>query len=94
MSQNRVVTLNNKVDPKKRLYQPLWEEIKTKKIKRVSAKSSIHRRIINAVIKEKTIDLAYKLEMAEKNLKATLDYKQVADVIEFRLLITQTLGAL
>ena len=48
-----------------RKYEPVWIEIKTTGVCRISAHKAFHRRIIKAVTKEKDMDLGYKLECTE-----------------------------
>lgn len=48
-----------------RQYQPVWIEIKTTGMCRITAHKAHHRRIIKAVTKEKDMDLGFKLECLE-----------------------------
>ncbi len=47
-----------------RLYQPIWEKLKREGKASVTANRVLHARILKAVIKEKWLDLGYKLEIA------------------------------
>ena len=49
-----------------RQYQPVWNEIKLQGICKISAHRAFHKRIIKAVVKEKDLDLGYKLELSER----------------------------
>ena len=48
-----------------RKYAPIWETIKANGWCEISAHPAYHRRILKAVRKEKTQDLAYKMECLE-----------------------------
>lgn len=71
-----------------RKYQPLWEKIKFDAPTPVSvaAEPDLHRRIINAVIKEKTKDLGWKLLMTESGKKYKLQYDTAGNIILFYLI--------
>jgi hypothetical protein len=46
-----------------RYYEPIWNILKSKKTHRVAAHPALHARIIKAVIKEKWMDIGYKIEI-------------------------------
>jgi hypothetical protein len=50
-----------------RQYEPVWIEIKLQGICKISAHRAFHKRIIKAVVKEKDLDLGFKLETSEKS---------------------------
>jgi len=74
-----------------RQYQPIWERIKKHSYASLVAPIKNHKKIIKAVIKEKNMDSAYKFELSEKALTATLvinkDSKD-ASMIHFSLNVT------
>lgn len=47
-----------------RLYQPIWEKLKREGQASITANRVLHPRILKAVIKEKWLDLGYKMEIA------------------------------
>lgn len=49
-----------------RQYEPVWIEIKLQGICKISAHRAYHKRIIKAVVKEKDLDLGFKLELSER----------------------------
>lgn len=70
-----------------RKYQPIWEAVKNSNLKSVSlaAELSKHRRIIKAVIKEKSQDLGWKQTQLELGKKYTLLYEIDGKCIRFYL---------
>lgn len=62
-----------------RKYEPIWNLVKTKNVASIVAPQSNHARVIKAVTKEKYNDEGYKLQLAEKGLKATLDISYHSD---------------
>ena len=68
-----------------RKYEAAWIQLKTQGTVRIAAHRSLHKRIIKAVIKEKDIDLAFKLFCAEKYVKTEICYSQNTSVITFNL---------
>jgi hypothetical protein len=46
-----------------RYYEPVWNQLKKKKTARVTAHPALHARIVKAVVKEKWMDIGYKLEI-------------------------------
>lgn len=78
-----------------RFYSPIWEKLKQMPPSEAStigvsitANRLLHARIIKAVIKEKWMDIGFKLQLEDK--KAKLSYKTKHAVITFYL--TYTLG--
>jgi hypothetical protein len=71
-----------------RQYFPVWQAIKTNLICEISAHRAYHRRIIKAVVKEKDLDLGFKLELAERYPAqiALLKSKRAGSVIKFTLI--------
>lgn len=68
-----------------RKYESAWIELKNNGTVRIAAHRSLHRRIIKAIIKEKDIDLAFKLSCAEKYVKTAICYSRNTSVITFNL---------
>lgn len=75
-----------------RQYQPIWNKLKSlplqeasKKGVSVTANRALHSRIIKAVIKEKWIDIGYKLEMEPR--KMIMEHTVKHAVITFYLRI-------
>jgi hypothetical protein len=68
-----------------RKYQPIWLAIKKHNTARLAAPVSSHRQIILAVRKEKTGDLAWKLENLEAGCRWKLLHKVDGKVITFTL---------
>lgn len=55
-----------------RQYQPIWERIKKHKEATIVSPNSLHRRIIQAVRKEKWRDIGFKLLTSEANSRLKL----------------------
>lgn len=70
-----------------RQYQPIWEQIKLNLSCDISAHRAHHLRIIKAVVKEKDMDIAYKMERLDSYSKAILTSKKEGAVIKFTLTI-------
>jgi hypothetical protein len=49
-----------------RQYEPVWIEVKLQGFCKISAHRAYHKRIIKAVVKEKDLDLGFKLELSER----------------------------
>jgi hypothetical protein len=73
-----------------RYYEPIWAELKAKKTARITEHVSLHPRTIKAVVKEKWMDLGYKLEIAPYH--AFLSYKISGSVLTFHLTIKKSLN--
>lgn len=58
-----------------RKYQPAWEKLKAEKIVKIAAHPLVHARILKAIIKEKDIDLVFKLTMAEDCRRVRISHK-------------------
>lgn len=73
-----------------RQYQPVWEQIKSQGFCEISAHRAYHLRIKKAVVKEKDMDLLYKLQCSESNppTVAKLRSRQKGSVIRFTLHIS------
>lgn len=68
-----------------RVYQPIWEALKTNKTVTIQANPSSHPRIIKAVTKEKDKDVGYKLMVSETYQRAVLRAKINGAQITFNL---------
>ena len=70
-----------------RQYETVWNEIKINKTLRLSSPRPFHKRIIKAVVKEKDMDLGYKLECSESYppTYALLRSKREGAIITFTL---------
>ena len=71
-----------------RQYEPVWLAIKTNLVCEISAHRVYHRRIIKAVVKEKDMDLGFKLELSERYPPqyALLKSSRSGSVIRFTLI--------
>ena len=71
-----------------RQYEPIWNEIKLQGLCNISAHSAFHKRIIKAVVKEKDLDLGFKLELAERKPPeiAVLKSSRKGSVIKFTVI--------
>lgn len=60
-----------------RKYQRIWDKIKldVNSSVTIAADSTLHKRIVDCVRKEKNMDLGWKLLMQEQDLKYELHYK-------------------
>ena len=68
-----------------RKYTPIWEALKRGGTVAITAPKPFHRRIIRAVIKEKYLDLEYRLLMSEAGRRQKLEYKIEQSKITFKL---------
>ena len=70
-----------------RQYEPVWQAVKTNLMCDISAHRLHHRRIIKAVIKEKDMDLGFKLECSERSppVQAILQLKRSGSIISFTI---------
>jgi hypothetical protein len=70
-------------NPHSRKYYPIWERLKKEKQVSIAVPRPLHARVIKAVIKEKWMDVGYKIQIQPK--KATLSYVRKASTITFFL---------
>lgn len=72
-----------------RQYEPIWNQIKTESYCEISAHRAYHRRIIKAVVKEKDLDLGYKLECSERTppVFALMKSTRSGSVIRFSIIL-------
>ena len=66
-------------------YAIIWHKLKQDKTVRLSAPAEAHRRLRKAIIKRKDIDLGFKLEMSEKNLRPYLSFKSESNILTVSL---------
>lgn len=60
-----------------RQYQPIWEQIKKHKEATIVAPAHLHKRIIQAVRKEKWRDAGFRFLMSEASIK--LELREIVD---------------
>lgn len=72
-----------------RQYEPIWIQIKSEGYCDISTHRAYHRRVIKAVVKEKDMDLGYKLECSESYPPtiAVLRSSRSGSVIKFTLVL-------
>ena len=70
-----------------RQYQPIWSQLKTKHLVSITANRRFHARIIKAVVKEKWMDVAYKIAIEPDY--SLLSHTIVGSVLTFHLKIKQ-----
>lgn len=69
-----------------RMYQPIWERMKSQGSCAVTAHPALHPRIIKAVIKEKYNDLGFKMLLDEAGIPwARISYRKDQSLIYFSL---------
>lgn len=75
-----------------RTYQPSWIELKNSESNpkhiRISAPAKFHRRIYKAIIKEKDMDLVYKLQCSDNAQKARLSRNSSGGILTIFLHLT------
>lgn len=69
-----------------RKYQRIWEELKKNKIASITAPVDSHRRIIQAVRKEKCSDTGWIFLLQETGTTYRLMDKKIGNTIEFHLI--------
>lgn len=58
-----------------RKYEAAWKKLKEKNIIKIAAHPAVHARILKAVIKEKDMDVVYKMQMAEDCKRAIISHR-------------------
>ena len=66
-----------------RLYEPIWNKLKLTGSAQLTANRLLHRRIIKAVIKEKWMDIGYKLQISP--FHSRIEYSRSNSILTFRL---------
>lgn len=77
-----------------RMYEPIWELLKKNKKVSISAPRALHKKLVKAVIKEKDIDVGYKIELDDNEQRARITHQCVGNVIHFQLHLTVGLSDL
>lgn len=77
-----------------RQYQIIWEAVKKDKKAVLAAKPHLHQLIMQAVRKERWLDIAYKLQASEAGMKERLDSYSNAErgIITFKLVDSSIKG--
>ncbi len=68
-----------------RQYEPIWIQLKEKHQVAISASPTLHRRIIQAVRKEKAKDVGWKYLLAESKKRYELKDQSIGKIIKFHL---------
>lgn len=68
-----------------RKYYPIWQKLKLKSRQVVVHPPHLHARLIKAVMKERTMDTGFRLELSEANQEAKLFATSDGNMITFRL---------
>lgn len=72
-----------------RKYYPIWKQLKESKTHRVAVvhPAHLHARIIKAVLKERTNDTGFRLELAEENKSAKIFTESIPEknLVVFKL---------
>ena len=68
-----------------RQYQQLWERLKAQGKLTISVPPSLQRRVIKAVMKERTSDLVFRYEIGEEDKKCKIRHKISGTFIHFTL---------
>ena len=69
-----------------RKHQPIWEQLKLTSTVSIAAEEKLHARIVKAVIKEKSSDLAWKYLQLDKGKKWKISYTKEGKLITFKLI--------
>lgn len=69
----------------KRKYYPAWLVLKTKGKLTVVHPSHLHKRMVKAILKERTMDTGFRLELSEGNKYAKVFATSEGNLITFRL---------
>lgn len=77
-----------------RMYESAWNQLKQKKVIRITAAAHLHPRIYKAIRKEKDADTIYKYELSEAGEKAILSSSSSALVLTITLKIHTSLKSL
>ena len=68
-----------------RKYFPIWKKLKQKGEQVVVHPAHLHARLIKAVLKERTMDTGFRLELSEANKYAKVFATSEGNLITFRL---------
>lgn len=76
---------------KLRKHQPIWEAIKKNSTASLLAPLELHKRIIKAVINEKSRDSVWKLECSMEGNRYKLSYETDGKMITFNLTVEKSI---
>lgn len=80
-----------------RMYEPAWLELKnslsTPKFIRISAAAKLHPRIYKAIIKEKDMDVVYKLQLSEQPIPQKAKLRRVSKGGMLTIFMDLSIGA-
>jgi ATP-dependent protease Clp ATPase subunit len=68
-----------------RKYEPAWKKLKSEHLIKIAAHPAVHARILKAIIKEKDMDVVYKLQMSEDCKKALISHESKSGQLILRL---------
>lgn len=68
-----------------RKYQPIWIELKSKLKARIAAPTPIHTSIVRGVLKEKNLDLGFKVLCTESGKWYRVTYTSKQNILEFTM---------
>jgi hypothetical protein len=68
-----------------RQYEKIWITLKRDRSIRIAAPRPLHKRIIKATMKERYMDLGFKLELAEANRWCRIQYRSEVNIIHIWL---------
>ena len=66
-------------------YSCIWVRLKAEQHIKLKAPAKAHPRLKRAIIKRKDLDLGFKLECSEQNLRPFLSFKSDGDIMEVTL---------
>lgn len=69
-----------------RQYEPAWIELKRKCEIRLAVPRGLHRRVIKAILKEKYMDVGFKLQMLEQKIRLRIEYSSEGNIVKMKLL--------
>ena len=68
-----------------RFYEPIWIKLKAEHKAKLAAPKELHRRIVKAVMKERTSDLAFRLHLSDEQKKCWIQYSSDGNLLKFEL---------
>lgn len=69
-----------------RQYEPAWLALKEKGSVRLAVPRALHKRVVKAILKEKYMDIGYRLLMLEKKIRLRIEYTCEHNMITLKLL--------
>lgn len=80
-----------------RMYEPSWAQLKSSrtnpKFIRIAAAAKLHPRIYKAIIKEKDMDIVYKLQLSEQPIPQRAKLRRVSKGGELTIFLDLSIGA-